>query len=185
MMKKLSLLLIPVAGPAFAADGPFLSLRNTDFVVLIAFILFVALILKVKAPSRIMGLLDKRAAGIKSDLDEARALREEAQSILASYERKAREVQAQADAIVAAAKRDAQMVADQAKADLEVSITRRLKAAEDQIASAESSAIREVKDQAVSVAVAAAGEILAKQLSAADKSSAIDAAIAEVKTRLH
>ncbi|HEY0214037.1 MAG TPA: F0F1 ATP synthase subunit B [Paenirhodobacter sp.] len=184
-MKKLSLLLVLAAQPAFAADGAFLSLRNTDFVVLIGFLLFVALVLKLKVPGRLTGLLDKRAAGIKSDLDEARALREEAQAILASYERKAREVQVQADAIVTAAKRDAQLAAEQAKAELEHSIARRLKSAEDQIASAEAGAIKEVKDQAVLVAIAAAGEVLAKQLSTADKSNAIDAAIAEVKAHLH
>jgi F-type H+-transporting ATPase subunit b len=184
-MKKLSLLLILAAHPALASSGPFFSLHNTDFVVLIAFLVFVAIVLWAKVPAKISGLLDKRAAGIKSDLDEARALREEAQSILATYERKAREVQAQADAIVTAAKRDAQAAADQAKADLQTSIARRLKAAEDQIASAESQAVKAVKDQAVQVAVAAAGEVLAKQLSASEKGKTIDAAIAEVKARLH
>lgn len=184
-MKKLSLLLILAAQPALAASGPFFSLRNTDFVVLIAFVIFVAIVLWAKVPTKIGALLDKRAVGIKSDLDEARALREEAQSILATYERKAREVQAQADAIVVAAKRDAQTAADQAKADLQASITRRLKAAEDQIASAESQAVKAVKDRAVQVAVAAAGEVLSKQLTATDKAGTIDAAIAEVKARLH
>lgn len=184
-MKKLSLLLILAAQPALAASGPFFSLRNTDFVVLIAFVIFVVIVLWAKVPAKLGGLLDKRADGIKSDLDEARALREEAQSILATYERKAREVQAQADAIVVAAKRDAQTAADQAKADLQTSIARRLKAAEEQIASAESQAVKAVKDRAVQVAVAAAGEVLSKQLSAADKAGTIDSAIAEVKARLH
>ena len=39
------------------------------------------------------GILDTRAAGIQSELDEARALYEESRSLLASYERKQREVQ--------------------------------------------------------------------------------------------
>jgi F-type H+-transporting ATPase subunit b len=147
MMKKLSLLLILAAQPALAASGPFFSLRNTDFVVTLAFLLFVAVLFYFKVPALLGGLLDKRAAGIKSDLDEARALREEAQTILSGYERKAREVQEQADQIVVAAKRDAQAAAEQAKAELKASIARRLKAAEEQIASAESHALREVKDR--------------------------------------
>ena len=44
-MKKLSLLLILAAHPALAASGPFFSLHNTDFVVLIAFLVFVAIVL--------------------------------------------------------------------------------------------------------------------------------------------
>lgn len=186
-MKKLTFLLIlAAANPAFASEeGPFFSLRNANFVILIAFLLFIGVLVKFKVPSLLGGLLDKRAASIKADLEEARSLREEAQSILASYERKAREVQVQADEIVVAAKRDAQAAAEQAKADLKTSIARRLKAAEDQIASAEASALKEVKDRAVQVAVAAAGEVLAKQMSAKDKSGMIDAAIAEVETRLN
>lgn len=184
-MKKLSLLMVLAAQPAFAASGPFFTLRNSDFVVLIAFLIFVGILLKAKVPALLGRLLDKRAVGIKSDIDEARALREEAQSILATYERKAREVQAQADAIVVGAKREAQAAADQAKLDLQHNIARRLKAAEDQIHSAESSAVKEVKDRAVSVAIAAAGEVLAAQLGARQKSGTIDAAIEEVKARLH
>ncbi|PCD77966.1 F0F1 ATP synthase subunit B [Pseudothioclava arenosa] len=185
MMKKLSLLLILAAQPALAASGPFFSLRNTDFVVTIAFLLFVGVLLWAKVPGMLGKLLDKRAEGIKADLEEARKLREEAQAILATYERKSREVQGQADEIVAAAKRDSRAAADQAKIDLQASIVRRLKAAEDQIASAESAAVKEVKDRAVTVAVAAAGEVLAKQMTAKDQAGMIDAAIAEVEQRLH
>lgn len=185
MMKKLSVILALLASPAFAATGPFFSLRNTDFVVTLAFLLFIGVLFYFKVPTMIGGLLDKRAAGIRSDLDEARALREEAQTILSSYERKHREVQEQADMIVAAAKRDAMTAAEQAKADLKVSIARRLRAAEDQIASAEATALREVKDRAVAVAVAAAGEMLARQMSAKDQAGLIDAAIGEVEARLH
>ena len=54
----------------------------------------------------------------------------------------------------------------QAKADLETSIARRLAAAEDQIASAEASAVKEVRDQAISIAVAAADQVIAKQMTA-------------------
>lgn len=184
-MKKLSILFALSASPAMAASGPFFSLRNTDFVVLIAFLIFVGILLWAKVPTTLGNLLDKRAAGIKSDLEEARRLREEAQEVYASYERKARDVQSQADDIVAAAKRDATAAAEQAKEDLRLSIARRLQAADDQIASAEAGAVRAVKDQAVSVAVAAAGDLLARQLGKKDKSAGLDAAIADVEARLH
>lgn len=184
-MKKLTVLFALMASPALASSGPFFSLRNTDFVVTIAFLLFVGVLLWAKVPAMLGNLLDKRATGIKSDLDEARRLREEAQEVYASYERKARDVQGQADDIVAAAKRDATAAAEQAKEDLKASIARRLQAAEDQISSAEAGALRAVKDQAVSVAVSSASEILAKQLGKADKSAGIDAAIADVDARLH
>ena len=97
-MKRIALLATLLsAGPAFAAKGPFFSLYNTNFVVLIAFILFLGVLIYYKVPGMLAGALDKRAAGIRNDLEEAKALREEAQSILATYERKQREVQAQAE----------------------------------------------------------------------------------------
>ncbi|WP_170476825.1 F0F1 ATP synthase subunit B [Ruegeria arenilitoris] len=173
------------ASPAFAASGPFFSLGNTDFVVTLGFIVFIAVLFYFKVPSMIGGALDNRAEAIKSDLDEARALHEEARSLLASYERKQREVQGQADAIVAAAKEDASLAAEQAKAELEKSIARRLAAAQDQIASAEATAVKEVRDQAVTVAVSAANEVLAKQMTATQANKLIDAAIADVGDKLH
>ncbi|MCV2872336.1 F0F1 ATP synthase subunit B [Defluviimonas sp. WL0050] len=184
-MKKLVTLLALTATPAMAASGPFFSLRNTDFVVTVSFLLFVGVLIYFKVPSLLGNLLDKRAAGIKSDLDEARALHDEARSILASYERKQKEVQEQAERIVETAKREAMAAAEQAKQDLKASIARRLAAAEDQIASAEAAAVREVRNSAVNIAVAAAGDLIAKQMSAAEKNKLIDAAIGEVETKLH
>ncbi|QBY01530.1 F0F1 ATP synthase subunit B [Rhodophyticola sp. CCM32] len=175
--------------PAFAAGGhggyDFTSFFDTNFVVLIGFLLFLAIIFYFNIPGMLGGMLDSRAAQIRADLDEARALREEAQTILASYERKQREVAAQSERIVAAARADATAAAEQAKEDLKTAIARRLQAAEDQIASAEQSAVRDVRDRAVEVAVAAAAQVIAAQTTAAEANKLIDAAIADVETRLH
>lgn len=184
-MKKLTVLFALLASPAFAASGPFFSLRNTDFIVLIAFLVFVGVLLFAGVPGKLAGLLDKRAQLIKAELEEARALREEAKTILASYERKQKEVQEQADRIVASAKEEANSAMVKAKAELEVSIARRLAAAEEQITAAETGAIREVREKAVSVAVAVAGEVLAKQSNAQSAQASIDAAIEQVGARLH
>jgi F-type H+-transporting ATPase subunit b len=191
MMKRLlAFSLFAVPGAAIAAEdkphGLFdPSLGNTDFVVLIGFLLFLAIIFYFNVPAMLGGMLDKRAEGIKADLDEARALRDEAQSLLASYERKSREVADQAERIVAQAKADAEAAAAQARADLEKSIARRLAAAEDQIASAEDKAVRSVRNRAVEVAIAAAAETLAKGLGASQANGFIDDAIAQVESRLH
>ena len=185
MRKIATVFALTAASPAFAASGPFFSLGNTDFVVTLGFLLFLAVLVYFKVPTLLMGMLDKRAEGIKSELDEARALREEAQTILASYERKQKEVQEQADRIVAHAKEEAALAAEQAKADLEKSIERRMAAAEEQIAMAEAGAVKEVRNTAVKVAVAAARDVIAKQMTAADGNKLIDAAIQDVGEKLH
>jgi len=185
MRKLATLLALGTASPAFAASGPFFSLTNTNFIVLLAFILFIAVLFYFKVPSMLAGMLDKRAEGIQSELDEARALREEAQTLLASYERKQKEVQEQADRIVAHAKSEAANAADLAKEDLKASIARRMAAAEDQIESAQASAVKDVRDQAVNVAIAAAKDVIAAQMTAAQGNKLIEDAIAEMDAKLH
>jgi F-type H+-transporting ATPase subunit b len=173
------------ASPALAASGPFFSLNNTTFVVLLAFLMFIAVLFYLKVPGKIGGMLDERAVEIQSDLDEARSLREEAQSILAEYERKQKEVQSKADDIVAHAKAEAKAASVLAKDELKASIKRRLAAAEDQIVSAQAAAVKEVKDTAVSVAIAAAQDVIANGMKAKEAGDLIDAAIADVGEKLH
>ncbi|NCO86449.1 MAG: F0F1 ATP synthase subunit B [Rhodobacterales bacterium] len=173
------------AAPAFAASGPFVSLQNTNFVVLLAFLVFVGVLIYFKVPGMVGGLLDKRAAAIRGELDEARALREEAQALLASYERKQKDVQAQADRIVATARDEAAKAAVLAKDEIRASVARRLASAEDQIASAQAAAIRDVRDRAITVAVRAAQDVIAAQMTAAQGNKLIDDAISEVEAKLH
>lgn len=184
-MIRILLPLTLLATPAFAADKPFFSLANTDFIVLLGFLLFIGILVYYKVPGILTGMLDKRAETIRSELDEARALREEAQAVLASFQRKQAEVAAQADRIVAHAREEAETAAEAAKADIAASIRRRLQAATDQIASAEAGAIKQVRDRAAQVAIAAAGDVVARQMTAKQAGSLIDEAIATVGAKLH
>jgi F-type H+-transporting ATPase subunit b len=184
----LSSIFVLAASPALAAvdkKKPFFTLTNTDFVVWIAFVIFIGVLIYFKVPGLVAGMLDKRADSIKAELEEAKALREEAQALLASYERKQKEVQEQSARIVAAAKEEATNAATVAKEDIAKSITRRLAAAEEQIASAEASAVKEVRDQAIAVAIGAAKDVIAKQMDATSAGALIDDSIVTVAEKLH
>ena len=174
-----------LASPAFAAEGPFFSLANTDFVVLLAFLLFLGVLFYFKVPRRLSDMLDKRSAGIRSDLDEARALREEAQSLLASYERKQGEVKAQAERIVEHARDEARLASEEAKKNLGETIERRVRAAEEQLASARTAAVREVQERAARVAVAVAAEVVARQMTGDRASQLVESSIDTVAARLN
>lgn len=186
-MKKLltSVTLTLIAAPAFAAEGPFFSLRNSEFVVTLGFIAFIGLLIYMGVPKKVGAMLDDRANGIRNDLDEARLLRDEARALLASYEAKQREVAEQSARIVATARQEAEAAAVQAKADLQASITRRLAAAVEQIESSVKAAERAVRDQAISVSVAVAADVLKRQMTAAQAAAAIDASIIQVAAKLH
>jgi len=167
------------------ASGPFFTLDNTDFVVTIAFLIFVGILWYLKVHHKVGGMLDKRAEAIRSELDEAHQLREEAQSLLASFERKQKEVAEQSEHIIAAARSEAEDALVQAKENLKVTIARRLQAATDQIESAEKAAMRDVRDQAVAVATEAAAQVIAKEMSAQKANALIDASIKTVSEKLH
>ncbi|MEM7057670.1 MAG: ATP F0F1 synthase subunit B [Pseudomonadota bacterium] len=158
---------------------------DSNVVVALSFFLFFGLLAYLGVHKFVLGALDKRADGIRNELDEARRLREEAQELFAEFERKQREVEGQAEDIIANAKAEAEAAAERAKADLATSIERRLKAADEQIALAESNAVKEVKDTAVSVAIAAASEVLTAKLGADQAEGLVDAAIKDVGAKLH
>lgn len=160
-------------------------LNNTNIVVALGFLVFVAILLYYRVPAMIAARMDARAARIKADLEEARALREEAQGLLVSYERRQKEVRSQAEDIVAAARTEAERAAEQAKEDIRRAVDRRIRTAADQIAAAEKAAVRQIRDRAVNVAVAAAAEVIQRSMRPEDADALIDAAIADVGQRMH
>lgn len=186
MRHLLAPLVALLATPAMAAtEYGFFSLRNTDFVVLLAFILFVGVLLYFRVPARVTSLLDARSQGIAKELAEAKAIREEAQTLLASFDAKRREMADQAARIVATAQEEAQRAAAQAREDAAKAVQRRIQSAEEQLAAAEARAIRDVRDRAVTAAIAAAREVLAAQIGPADQARLIDQSIATVGAKLH
>lgn len=158
---------------------------SAELAVLIGFLVFVAVVLYYRVPSTIAGMLDQRANKISAQLEEARAAREEAQKLLASFERKHKDVEREAEAIVERAKTDAKAAAEQAKADIQLSIDRKLKAAEQRLDQAEKSAAREVRNAAASAATAAAREVLGQGVTGSRADSLVDDSISSIGARLN
>lgn len=160
-------------------------LYNSTFTVTVALFLFFGILFYFGVHKFITKALDDRAVKIRAELDEAKQLREDAQEIFAEFERKQKSVAGQADEIVEHAKVEAEAAAERAKAEIAQSVERRLKAADEQIAMAEADAVKEVRDRAITVAVAAATEVLTQKLSADRAQEMVDQSIAEVGTKLH
>jgi len=148
------------------------------------FFLFLALLVYMKVPKIILGGLDKKISRIEQDLEDAKKLREEAQALLAKYERKRKSAQSEADDIVAAAEEEAIRIAEEAKISLEEMIVRRTKSVEEKISQAEAQAVTEVRTKSAEIAVEAARALLMEQM--ADQGDGlIDAAIKDVGARLN
>ncbi|MEO0717889.1 MAG: ATP F0F1 synthase subunit B [Pseudomonadota bacterium] len=162
--------------------GQFGSFTSTDTWVFIAFVLFILLLVYVGVPKLITDALDARAAKIRDQLNEARELREQAQTKLAEIERRQAEVKTLAAEIVETAQKDAAKAAENAKASIASSVEKRIKSAEEQIALAEADAVRRVRNEAVDAAVAATADVLKKS---GGDAAGLDKAIQEVSARLN
>jgi F-type H+-transporting ATPase subunit b len=157
---------------------------DETFWVAIAF--FVALAIVWKPITKMtFGGLDKRSDRIRDELDEARRLREEAQDLLASYERKQREAEKEAQALIAHAEAEAERHAKHAAAALEVALRRRRDLAVERIAQAEKDAVRHVRAAATDLALKATRKLLIDKIDADKQAELIDGAIGDVKDRLH
>ena len=136
------------------------ALAETENWVAIGFLCFLGLLAYLGAHRKALEALDQRQARIKAEFDEARRLREEAQALLAEFERKGREAEAEAEAIIASAKAEAERLAAEAKTRMEDFVARRTKMAEAKIVQAEAQALADVHSAAADAAVAAAEKIL-------------------------
>lgn len=160
-------------------------LEDPTFWALVGLILFLALIIYMKVPGKVTGGLDNRAETIRTELEQARRLREEAQALLAEYQRKAREAEAEVEEIIDQAKREANAYGSEAKKRVEDYVASRTKMAEEKIAQAEAQAIREVRALSADVAISASQRILAARARGAAADGLINQAIEDVKTKLH
>ncbi len=159
--------------------------NDTNFWVLLATVIFVALVFK-PARRTVSESLDARAAKIRAELDEARQLREQAQALLAEYQRQQQQALADAQTRVAEAQQEAARLRERAVGEIEAMARRREAQAMDKIAQAEAAATQEVRNQAVDVAIAATRKLLQQQLADGQAAQQLtQAAIADLPKRLH
>ena len=158
---------------------------DATFWATVGLVIFLAVIVYMKVPGMIARSLDERAERIRNELDESRRLREEAQQLLAEYQRKRKEAEKEAQDIVAAAKREADMILVDAKAKTEEYVIRRAAMAEQRIGQAEQDAVNEVRALAVDIAVAAAGKVMADKVDAGKDAELFKSSLQSVKARLN
>jgi len=172
---------------ALAADEahatPFWA--DTAFWVMVGFAIVIGLFVYMGVHKIMAKGLDERAQKIADELDSARRMREEAQELLAQYQRRQREAEDEAQGIIDQAKKDATRMAEETREKINDQIARRAKAAEDKIARAEAQALAEVRQQTADLAIDTAREIIKSRVDQGAQSALIERAIDELRTKLH
>lgn len=150
----------------------------------IALLLFLALAAW-KGLRPMLAKLDTRSERIRKEIEEAQALREEAQKMLADYKRRQRDALKEAEEIVEHSKTEAQRIRQNSEKELEESLQRREQMMMDKIRQAEADAIAEVRNQAVDVAIAASAKLIADNLDKEGQKALTESSIETVGKKLN
>jgi F-type H+-transporting ATPase subunit b len=159
-------------------------LQDAEFWTGLALLVFVALMLLLGVHKAAAKALDAKAAKIQADLDEAKKLREEAQSLLSSLKAQREQTETLAGEMLANAKVEAKRLEAEAKAKLEEQIKRRQELAERRISNAEAQAAADVKAAAAELAAQMAEGVLAQRLEGAKSDPLVDAALGQLAEKL-
>jgi F-type H+-transporting ATPase subunit b len=148
----------------FIAEGGPTALGFEDYQwVSLAMGVLIAVFIWKKVPGMITGGLDTRINEIRQQLDEARALRTEAEALRDEYAAKIASAEQDAQAMVEGAKMEANSILEKAEAESDKMVERRQKMAEDKIAAAEREAVAQVRTRAAEAAAVASRSIIAKK----------------------
>jgi F-type H+-transporting ATPase subunit b len=134
--------------------------------------------------AKITSALDNRADEIRAKIEEAKSLREEAQTLLASYQRMQRDAAAEAAEIISNAQEEAQRLQTAADENLTQTLKRREEAALEKIAAAEARALQDVRDRAVDIAISATEKVVSGAMTDNVQQSITRAAIDDLPSRL-
>ena len=157
------------SGASYAAGSKkMFSLDNTDFVVLISFLIFVGILIYFKVPSIIATFLDNRSNEIQSEIEKASEVLEEAKKILSSIESDHIRTSETIKQMVVNAKNRAGEDEDKAKKHIEELMKNKLIPAEGQIKSNERKILEEIEERAIDLSIEKVRAYLSKSLS--DKS---------------
>jgi len=157
---------------------------DATFFVAVSFFLFVGFVIWIGLPRSILNSLDERSLQIKKELDEARKLHEEAQSLLAKEKRKLEKCDTEVQEILKRASEQALLLSENSKKLLEEEVIRKQKQADLKITQARDEAIREVRSKATDLSVLIAKEYLRENINDQISSDIIDKSIEELKSKL-
>jgi F-type H+-transporting ATPase subunit b len=149
-------------------------------IVSLAMLVLIAVMLWKKVPGAIAGGLDAKIAAIKGQLDEAKALRAEAEALRNEYAAKIAGAEKDAAAMLDGARREADALVAKAEADSTAMVARRQKMAQDKIAAAERDAVESVRAKAATAAAGAARKLIAEKHDASADAKLADEVIASI-----
>lgn len=166
-----------------AHEALLLGLNSEGWVYVGLTIFLILLVFVFRVPKLIAQALDQRIADTRRTLEEAKAIRAEAEALLADAKAREHAAVDDAKAILAHAEVEARQLVEKAEADVAELIGRRERMAEDRIAAAERQAVAEMREQAAGLATAAAERLIRDSYDKKTDKVLVDKTIAELGQR--
>jgi len=154
---------------------------DAAFWVAVAFVVFVGVLWYLGAFRTLIASLDNRSDAIRKELEEAKALREEAQRVFQEYKKKFAAAEHEADEIIARAKAEAARYTAEVDVEFQSFMKRRREMAEKRIAQAEANAMAEVRSAAADAAIKASEIILRQTVVGATADKLLEQDLTEVR----
>ena len=172
-------------GVSYAAGSKkLISLDNTDFVVLISFLIFVGVLVYFKVPSIVGAFLDKRSNDIQNEIEKAGEILEEAKKILSSIEADHIRTSKTIGQMVETAKSRAGDEEEKAKKNIEELVKNKLISAKGQVMSNERKILEEIEGRAIDLGIEKVRMKLSKSLSSSDYDNQFDSSIQSIEKGL-
>jgi F-type H+-transporting ATPase subunit b len=157
--------------------------QHGSFWVMVAIVIFVVLFAK-KIVQPVLAMLDSRTASVQTALEEAAALKREAEALLADAKVRQAKAISDAETILAQAEAEAARTREQLGAEARAVARRRERLALDRIAAAEKAALEEVRSVAIDVATSTAATLLRTGFAADQREAMVDHAISGIPSAL-
>ena len=157
---------------------------DATFWVMISFFAFIGLLIYFKIPQKIKTVLNENIDNIKSQIDEAEKLKEDAKNILTEHEKKISNSKAEVKQLLNKANEEAEKNVIKTNRDFHNLMETRKKNAEERIKQLQYQALKDIKNASVKIAIESVEKLIKNSLDKSKLDKIYSSSIEETKLAL-
>ena len=157
---------------------------DATFWVMISFFTFIGLLIYFKIPQKIKITLDENIDSIKSQINEADKLKEDAKNILTEHEKKISNSKAEVNQMISKANEDAEKNVIKTNQDFHNLMDSRKKNAEERIKQLKNQALKDIKNASVKIAIESVEKLIKNSLDKSKLDKIYNSSLEETKLAL-
>ena len=157
---------------------------DATFWVMVSFIIFIGLLIYFKIPQKIKNILEENIYSIKSQIDEADKLKEDAKNILTEHEKKISNSKKEVESMINKANEEAEKNVLITNKNFHNLMDNRKKNAEERIKQLKNQALKDIKNASVKIAIESVEKLIKNSLDKSKLDKIYTSSIEETKIAL-